>query len=74
MAFLINFTLITSLDAFNELLLDYIRKHNLTVHSSTQEAPLTRYEKTKAHVRLAPSRDWLNQKAVYLSSDYIALF
>lgn len=51
---------ITSLDAFNELLLDYIRKHNLTIHSGTKETPLTRYQNTKDHIRVAPSNDWLN--------------
>ncbi len=57
----LDFSTITSLDAFNDLLMDYIRQHNLTIHSGTKQTPLERYQNTKKHIRPVSSRTWLDE-------------
>ena len=52
---------IHSLAQFNDLLADYIRKHNTTVHSATGETPVDRYLRTKDHVRVPKSKEWLDE-------------
>lgn len=52
---------IQSLDEFNQLLRDYIREHNSTVHSSTRETPMDRFLKTKDHIRKPKSQEWLDE-------------
>lgn len=52
---------IHSLQQFNDMLAAYIRKHNTTVHSGTGETPLARYMRTKDHVRLPKSQEWLDE-------------
>jgi transposase InsO family protein len=52
---------IVSLEEFNHLLQDYIRQHNTTLHSTTRQTPLERYQNTKSHTRIPRSREWLEQ-------------
>ena len=50
---------IQSLKEFNDMLRDYIHKHNATIHSATGETPLDRFVKTKQHIRKPKSETWL---------------
>ena len=52
---------IHSLSEFNELLSEYIHRHNTTVHSSTKETPLDRFLRTRDHIRLPKSGEWLDE-------------
>lgn len=52
---------ITSLNAFNSMLFDYMRQHNLTVHSGTKQTPLERYQATQSHIRPVVSSQWLDE-------------
>ena len=52
---------IQSLDEFNRLLASYIYQHNTTVHSSIKETPLDRFMRTRAHIRLPRSQEWLGE-------------
>ena len=52
---------IQSLEEFNELLKDYIHRHNTTIHSSTKESPLDRFLRTKEHIRAPKSQEWLDE-------------
>ena len=52
---------IHSLEEFNRLLADYIRRHNTTVHSGTGETPVDRFMRTKDHVRVPKSKEWLDE-------------
>jgi hypothetical protein len=51
---------ITSLEHFNELLAEYIRKHNTTIHSSTNQTPIDRFITTKDSIPSPKSAEWLN--------------
>jgi hypothetical protein len=57
----LDFAQIGSLKELNDLMSEYIRRHNTTVHSVTKEAPLTRYTKTNDRVRKPKSREWLDE-------------
>lgn len=57
----INASQIHSLQQFNDMLAAYIRQHNTTIHSGTGETPLDRYMRTKDHVRLPRSQEWLDE-------------
>lgn len=52
---------IQSLEEFNEMLRDYIRQHNTTVHSSTGVTPMERYLASNHRVKLPKSAEWLNE-------------
>jgi len=52
---------IHSLAEFNRLLQAYIRQHNTTVHSGTGETPVDRFLRTKEHVRVPRSEEWLEE-------------
>lgn len=52
---------IHSLEQFNEMYQEYIRKYNSTVHSSIGCTPFERYEKTKDYIRKPQSGEWLNE-------------
>ena len=52
---------IHSLPEFNRMLSDYIRQHNTTVHSGTGETPVDRFIRTKEHVRIPKSQEWLDE-------------
>lgn len=54
-------TQVQSLAEFNELLASYIHQHNTTIHSAIKETPLDRFLRTRAHIRLPKSKDWLDE-------------
>ena len=54
-------TKINSLEHFNKLLSSYVTMHNTSVHGATGESPTDRFLKTKDHVRLPKSAEWLNE-------------
>lgn len=52
---------IHSLAEFNELLAEYIRTHNLTIHSGIKETPMNRFLRTKDKIRYPKSMEWLEE-------------
>lgn len=52
---------IQSLEEFNRMLADYIRRHNTTVHSGTGQTPLSRYLATNDRIKRPRSREWLEE-------------
>ena len=50
---------IHSLQEFNAVLKDYVRRYNTGYHSGIECAPFERYQATKEHIRLPRSREWL---------------
>lgn len=52
---------ILSLNDFNELLREYIREHNSTIHSATKTTPFDRFMATKDHIRKPKSQEWLDE-------------
>lgn len=54
-------TQIQSLSEFNAMLAAYIRQHNTTVHSSTGETPVDRFLRTRDHIRMPRSAQWLDE-------------
>jgi len=52
---------IRSLDEFNSELAEVIRKHNLTVNSSTGQTPMDRFLSTRGNIRIPQSEEWLNE-------------
>jgi transposase InsO family protein len=52
---------IRSLAEFNELLASYIHRHNTTIHSAIKETPLKRFLRTREHIRLPKSVEWLDE-------------
>jgi len=52
---------IRSIDEFNSALNEIIRKHNLTVNSSTGQTPVNRFLETRDQVRLPKSDEWLDE-------------
>lgn len=57
----INVSQIQSLEEFNRMLLDYIRKHNTTSHSVTGQSPLDRYLASNERIRKPRSAQWLEE-------------
>lgn len=51
---------ITSLEMFNDLLTDYVRKYNTSFHSGINTTPMDRFLATKDSARTVTSRDWLD--------------
>ena len=52
---------IRSLEEFNRELAEAVRKHNLTVNSSTGQTPMDRFLATRGRIRLPESEEWLNE-------------
>jgi len=52
---------IRSLDEFNRELIEAVRKHNLTVNSSTGQTPMDRFLATRSHIRVPKSEEWLRE-------------
>ncbi len=52
---------IHSLDEFNAILKDYIRRYNTGYHSGIGCTPFERYRNTKEHVKIPCSREWLEE-------------
>jgi transposase InsO family protein len=50
---------IRSIDEFNAELAEAVRKHNLSVNSSTGQTPMDRFLATRNRVRLPKSEEWL---------------
>lgn len=51
---------IHSLEQFNQMLKDYIRKYNTSYHSGINSTPMTRFQNTCKDVRHPLSREWLD--------------
>jgi hypothetical protein len=51
---------ISSLAELNDELFTYINKHNITIHSSTNQRPIDRYKSDLAHVKAASDSEWLD--------------
>jgi transposase InsO family protein len=52
---------IQSLDEFNAELAEAVRKHNLTMNSSTGQTPMDRFLATRGRIRLPESNEWLDE-------------
>jgi len=52
---------IRSLDEFNKELAEAIRKHNLSVNSSTGQTPMDRFLATRGRIRSPQSDEWLDE-------------
>jgi transposase InsO family protein len=52
---------IRTLEQFNTELTEAVRKHNLTVNSSTGQTPMDRFLSTRGRIRLPKSEEWLNE-------------
>jgi len=50
-----------SLEEFNRELAEAVRKHNLSVNSSTDQTPMDRFLATRGRIRLPESEEWLNE-------------
>jgi len=51
---------ISSLAELNDELFTYINRHNITIHSSTKERPIDRYNGDLAHIKVASDSEWLD--------------
>jgi len=51
---------ISSLAELNDELFTYINKHNITIHSSTNERPIDRYKSDLARIKVAADSEWLD--------------
>lgn len=52
---------IPSLDSFNEMLKDYVRNYNTSLHSGINSTPMTSFQSTYKNVRRPISREWLDE-------------
>ena len=52
---------VLSLDEFNLELTEAVRKHNLAVNSSTEQAPMDRFLSTRGRIRIPESEEWLHE-------------
>ena len=52
---------IRSLDEFNRELAEAVRKHNLSVNSSTGQTPMDRFLATRGRIRIPESEGWLDE-------------
>ena len=52
---------ILSLEEFNIELTEAVRKHNLTINSSTEKTPVDRFMATKGRIRIPSSEEWLDE-------------
>ena len=52
---------IRSLEEFNSELAEAVRQHNLSVNSSTGQAPMNRFLATRGRIRAPESEEWLNE-------------
>ena len=52
---------IHSLDQFNEMLKDYVRRYNNSYHSGIDTTPMTRFRNTCKDVHHPLSREWLDE-------------
>jgi hypothetical protein len=52
---------IRSLNEFNRELIEAVRKHNLTINSSTEQTPMDRFLSSRLRIRTPESEQWLNE-------------
>ena len=52
---------IRSIDEFNRVLTEAVRKHNLTVNSSTGQTPMDRFLATRGRIRIPKSEEWMDE-------------
>ncbi|NLN64801.1 MAG: transposase [Clostridiaceae bacterium] len=52
---------VSSLGELNRHLAEYVRKRNTSVNRTIGEAPVERYQKGIAHVRIPKSKEWLDE-------------
>jgi transposase InsO family protein len=52
---------IRSIDEFNSELAEVVRKHNLTINSSTAQTPMDRFLATRGNIKIPQSEDWLDE-------------
>lgn len=52
---------IPSLEAFNEILANYIREYNVTLHTGINCTPMDRFNNTKANMCAPKSKEWLDE-------------
>ena len=52
---------IRSIDEFNQGLSEAVRNHNLSVNSSTGQAPMDRFLASRGRIRTPVSEEWLNE-------------
>jgi transposase InsO family protein len=52
---------IKSIDEFNRELAEAVRKHNLTVNTSTGQTPMDRCLATRGQIRIPKSEEWLDE-------------
>jgi len=52
---------IRSIDEFNRELAEAVRKHNLTVNTSTGQTPMDRCLATRGQIRIPKSEEWLDE-------------
>jgi transposase InsO family protein len=57
----LNTNQIRSIDEFNLELTEAVRKHNLTVNSSTGQTPMDRFLSSRGRIRLPESEEWLHE-------------
>ena len=51
---------ISSLAELNDELFTYINRHNVTIHSATNEKPIDRYKSDLARIKVASDSEWLD--------------
>ena len=54
-------TAIPSLEAFNDLVRNYIREYNVTYHSGIKTTPMERFNATKDNIKPPLSAEWLDE-------------
>ena len=52
---------VRSIDEFNHELAEVVRKHNLTINSSTGQTPMERFLATRGQIRVPESKEWLDE-------------
>jgi transposase InsO family protein len=57
----LDLTQIHSLAEFNEELAEAVRKHNLTINSSTGQTPMDRFLATRGRIPVPESQEWLDE-------------
>ena len=52
---------ICSIEEFNRELVEAVRKHNLTVNSSTEQTPMERFLAARGRIRFPESEEWIEE-------------
>lgn len=51
---------ISSLAELNDELYTYINKHNITIHSATNQRPIDRYKNDLSHIKISTDKEWID--------------